>query len=163
MFDKLKTIVGQGHGPNEALSRCYINMVVFTCIIDERSVMQRSTLSSSTTPSLPSSSTPTRPTETDPRDTSKHQSEPTAIGLYFETELKQKVTYQGKQYVLSGFADYSLGHTQRGSGSVNLVVVEAKRRYKIGNSYGQLLAYMGLLFFLSFYCSRLIRNGSDCS
>lgn len=80
---------------------------------------------------------------------STKSSNPAPLGLYFETKLKQEVTFEGKRYLLFGFVDYSFGHAQRGSGSGNFVVVEAKRRYHIGLSYGQLIAYMGLLYLVS--------------
>ena len=64
--------------------------------------------------------------------------------VYFETEIRQAISFNGTDYVLSGIADYSLGYNNDGTGSGNLVVVEAKRRYYLHAAYRQLLAYMGL-------------------
>ena len=155
MFEKFKNVVGKNHKKNEALSRCYVNMLVFVSILDEKALPQRSEFKSTATSSSPGpSASPTTPAR--PFDESK----PTAIGLYFETELRQNVVYNGKQYILSGLADYTLGHEQRGSGADNLIVVEAKRRYDIGNSYGQLLAYMGTWCIPASPFARLIRTDS---
>ena len=66
------------------------------------------------------------------------------ICVYFETEIRQAISFKGTDYVLSGIADYSLGYKNDGTGSGNLVVVEAERRYHLHVAYGQLLTYMGL-------------------
>ena len=138
-------------------------MVVFNCILEEKALIQHSKSNLRNTSSLPNSPTSTSLTRTGLGSNLKVESKPTAIGLYFETELKQKVNYQGQSFMLSGLADYSLGYQQRGSGSGNLVVVEAKKRYKLGKAYGQLLAYMGLLSHLFISELKLIYNGSDDS
>lgn len=66
------------------------------------------------------------------------------ICVHFETEIRQAISFKGTNYVLSGIADYSLGYNNEGTGSGNLVVVEAKQLFNLQSAYAQLLAYMGL-------------------
>jgi hypothetical protein len=69
----------------------------------------------------------------------------------------------GRTMLLSGWADYVIGHQQTGWGSSNLIIVEVKRRYAIGNVYGQLLAYMGLTLLWHYICTWLIFKDKDDS
>ena len=164
MFTKFSSVLGQRHIENEALARCFINLLVFNCVLEERSLIQNSKIRPTST--LPSSMipTPTTPLQTNPGvpvPSPPGRLEPVAIGLYLETELKQRVLYGGKPVLLSGLADYSLGYRQGGTSSGSLVIVKAKRRYQIGNSYGQLLAYMGLFVLLQSTSTRLISRFSN--
>ena len=156
MFTKFRSVLGQKHIHNEALARCFINLVVFSCILEERSIIQNSKI-------RPISFSPIIPTPTPPAHSSSEKTEPVAIGLYFETELKQKTIYEGKTVLLSGLADYSLGYRQGGASSGNLVIVKAKIRYRIGNAYGQLLSYMGSFALLHSTFIRLTSKGRNDS
>lgn len=140
-FEKYHTVIGSSSAPNETLSRSFINLVIFSCILEERMLINKSKKkaqpqkSSSFAPPV----TPPKMIPESPASTSRQD-----ICVYFETEIRQAISFQGKDYVLSGIADYSLGYNNAGTGSGNLVVVEAKRRYYLPLAYGQLLAYMGL-------------------
>ena len=131
---------------NKALSRYFINLVVFNAVLEERVEM----VPTKELSLLPVSNTPPNPGRKGAPSTPNpkvglFRDEPKLleIGLYFENELKLKVMFEGKKHILTGVADYSLGLKQLGSRFGNLVLVEAKKRYCIGNAYGQLLAYMG--------------------
>lgn len=140
-FAKYHSVVGSSSAPNEALARPFINLVIFNCILEEMMIINntkrkaRPQPTSSSTPFvIPSKSIAESPASTSRQD----------ICVYFETEVRQAISFKGKDYILSGIADYSLGYNDAGTGSGNLVVVEAKRRYHLNRAYGQLLAYMGL-------------------
>ena len=140
-FAKYHSVIGLSSAPNEALSRSFINLIIFNCVLEERMVINNSKRkaqpqpTSLSTPSVtPSKSIPESPASASRQD----------ICVYFETEIRQAISFKGKDYILSGIADYSLGYNDAGTGSGNLVVVEAKRRYYLPRAYGQLLAYMGL-------------------
>ena len=140
-FAKYHSVIGSSSAPNEALARSFINLVIFNCVLEERMLINnpkrkaRPQPTSSSTPFVtPSKSIPESPASTSRQD----------ICVYFETEIRQAISFKGKDYILSGIADYSLGYNDAGTGSGNLVVVEAKRRYYLPRAYGQLLAYMGL-------------------
>jgi hypothetical protein len=155
---------GGGHVWNEALARCFINFVVFHCLLAERKLVMTAKVrpeepSSTSDPFLsnPINPSPTTPAQPAPV-TASQPALPTripnlnsftpqtlsSVGVYFETPLSQTVMHKGKAMLLSGWADYTLGHSQTESGLSNFVIVEAKRRYAIGLAYGQLLTYMGL-------------------
>ena len=164
MFTKFSSVLEQRHVENEALARCFVKLLVFNCVLEERSLIQKSKIRPAST--LPSSivPTPTTPFQTTPgvpAPSSPRTSEPVAMGLRLETELKQSVLYGGKLVLLSSSADYSLGYRQGGTSSGSLVIVQAKKRYQIGNSYGQLLAYMGLFVLLHSTSTRLTRRLSN--
>ncbi len=116
--------------------------MIFQCLIDEHLTLESNT----SVPTSESSTTrhttpPSKPEFSSSRDT------PVPMNVFFETELKQLVTFRGKQYLLSGIPNYSLGYkTEDTTISNNLVIVEAKRRWAMESAYGQLLSYMGLLF-----------------
>lgn len=126
---------------NEALARCFINLVVFNCILEERRVIKNARtipLTVDPSPSVPN--LPTTPAKSGCQIT---RVPPTPIALYFETELKQEVVHDGKTHLLSGLADYSLGYQRQGADAGHLVIVEAKRRGQLHSAEPQLLAYMG--------------------
>ena len=139
-FKKNHTVIGSSSAPNEALSRSFINLVIFNCVLEESMLINKSkkkaqpqTSSSFAPPVTPPKMIPESSASTSSQD----------ICVYFETEIRQAISFQGKDYMLSGIADYSLGYNA-GTGSGNLVVVEAKGRFHLPLAYGQLLAYMGL-------------------
>lgn len=140
-FEKYRTVVGSSSSPNEALSRAFINLVIFSCVLEERMLLDKSTKKAQpkTTSSFAPPVTPPRMIPESPASASRQD-----ICVYFETEIRQAISFKGTDYVLSGIADHSLGYNNDGTGSGNLVVVEAKRRYHLHAAYGQLLAYMGL-------------------
>jgi hypothetical protein len=80
------------------------------------------------------------------------------MSLFVETEMKQVVVHKKKKYTLNGFADYTLGYSNERVLSGNLIVVEAKRRYHMGEAYGQLLSYMGLHCYLNIKSTRLTHS-----
>lgn len=155
------------------MARCFINFIVFQCLLAERKQVMTAKarpeeLSSTSDPFVsnsinPSPTTPVNPSQPAPATASQPAlptrtpnlnsftpQTPSSMGVYFETSLSQTVIHNGKAMLLSGWADYTLGHSQAGSGSSNLVIVEAKRQYAIGLAYGQLLTYMGLTQFQRF-------------
>lgn len=108
--------------------------------MDEREKVEVDIAKMQLSESGPSNEDPARPeTPTAPR---LHAAE---IGINFETRLTREVNFQGQSRTLVGFADYTLGYDDKASGSGNLVVLEAKKRYHVTRAYGQLLAYMGTL------------------
>lgn len=140
-FAKYHSVIGSSSAPNKALARFFINLVIFNCILEERMIINntkkkaRPQPTSSSTPFvIPSKSIAENSASTSRQD----------ICVYFETEIRQAISFKGKDYILSGIADYSLGYNDAGTGSGNFVVVEAKRPYHLNRAYGQLLAYMGL-------------------
>ena len=60
------------------------------------------------------------------------------------------VQYKGQARKLAGKADCTLGYRNQQTNAGNLVVVEAKQRYHVGQPYEQLLSYMGKLRLLCF-------------
>ncbi len=138
-FSKYKRVVGETSRPNEALSRCFINLMVFQCLLDEHATPQ-------TNPSVSTSeSSMSRPRPNTP-PTKGDVDSPAPMSLFLESQLKQLVTFRGKQFLLSGIADYSLGYKANDTITNNLIVVEAKKRWGMEAAYGQLLSYMGLLY-----------------
>ena len=144
-FAKYRSVVGTTSMPNEALSRCFVNLVLFHSVLEERITLQNAEAKPlSLSPSNPLSSTTPVPTTAELANPLLMPSSSNAeLCLFFETELKQIVTFKNKPHVLSGLADYSLGYKHDDTGSGNLVVVEAKRKYDLSKAYGQLLSYMG--------------------
>jgi hypothetical protein len=143
-FDKYRSVVGPVDTSDEALTRCFINLVVFNCILEERRVIKIArTIPLTVDPSPSALSLPTTPAKSGCQIANVSSVEPTPIALYFETELKQEVVHDGKSYLLSGLADYSLGYQRQGADAGHLVIVEAKRRGQLHSAQPQLLAYMG--------------------
>ena len=108
-FKKNHTVIGSSSAPNEALSRSFINLVIFNCVLEGRMLINKSkkkaqpqTSSSFAPPVTPPKMTPESPAPTPRKD----------ICVYFETEIRQAITFQGKDYMLSGIADYSFGLQQ---------------------------------------------------
>ena len=80
---------------------------------------------------------PTTPRSTDilpPPDSEEEQ-----LKVFFEVEMKESVLRDGKNVTVSGFADYSLGHSKNKT-SGNLIIVEANKLLKAPQ---QCIAYMG--------------------
>lgn len=78
------------------------------------------------------------------------------LSLFVEVELRQEVFYKGRQHLLTGVADYSLGYGNTHTMSGNLVIVETKRIERMNSAYGQLLSYMGKHQFMNYTLQILI-------
>lgn len=130
---------------NDAPSYCFIYLVIFQALLDKRVVLKYATLRQEASPSNEESQRPDIPAQ--PSSASpvlEPTLRPIQMSLYVETELKQHIKYNRKDYVLSGFANYTLGYCNEGTLSGNLILVEAKRRYQMAEAYGQLLSYRSL-------------------
>lgn len=163
-FEKYRSTVGPSSGTrNEALSWCFINLVIFCCVLDERALMQYVKPKAAAIPCSSTSGPPATPARKnlDNTNPSLVQLPATDICIYFQTTLKQPVMYKEEQRMLHGFADYSLGYNYSGTKSGNFIVAEAKRKRQMSQAYGQLLSYMGLWYFLDSIPTMLIRKGSD--
>lgn len=143
-FEKYRSVIGTSSAPNESLSECFIIVVLFNCVLEERMAMEAVKSKATSAPSSSTSLLPATAVRGMPDSTSSFSSENAEICLYFETEMKQNIRFKGSTYVLRGIVDYSLGYSQGDIGSGNLVVVEAKRRFQMSRAYGPLLSYMGL-------------------
>lgn len=127
-FEKFLTVVGWS---STALSRSFINLILFSCVLEERILINKSKKKA---PAPASSSftipvTPPKMIAESPNPTSRED-----LCVYFQTEIRQTIKFHGTDYVLSGIADYSLGYNHAGTGSGNLIVVEAKRRHHIARA-----------------------------
>lgn len=138
---KYHSVTVSSSAQNEALARSFINLVIFNYVLDERMLINNPERNARSQPTSSSTSfvTPSKSILESPASTSRQD-----ICVYFETGIRQAISFKGKDYILSGIADYSLGYNDAGTGSRNLVVVETKRLYYLPRAYGQLLAYMGL-------------------
>lgn len=163
MFDKNKKIMGAVSANNEVFSRCFVNLVISECVLQEMVIIQSSRETATHSQSSENStSLPTTPrksfleyfNETE----FKLVSPPVQMALYVDVELKQQVTYKRKTCLLTGIVDYLLGYNADGTMSGNLIVVEAKRKYRLGDAYGQLLSYMGMLCYSS---QKILKANSD--
>lgn len=148
IFTKYRNIVGTNPAPNEAPSRCSFNLVIFHSVLEERMTIHDAQAQKVCRPT-PNPISPTTPIPTTAELSNHPLLKTTSLDsemcLFFETELKQTVTFKGKPHVLSGLADYSLGYRNDDTGSGNLIVVEAKRKDDMRKVYGQLLCYMGMI------------------
>lgn len=138
IFTKYRNVVG-------TTARCFVNLVIFHCVLEER-IAIHDAQAQKRSPPTPNPISPTTPKPTTTELTNplfKSTSLGSEMCLFFETELRQTVTFKGKPYVLSGLVDYSLGYQNDDTGSGSLIVVEAKRRDDMRKVYGQLLCYMG--------------------
>lgn len=144
---------------SEALSRDFISLIVFNCLLEEKAAMQNAKLNPSfiSTSQLLSS---TIPVETSPENANSPPLEKSELCLFFETKLIKPITFNGRTYVLRSIADCSLGYSHCSTGSGNLVVVVAKRRYQMSLAYGQLLSSMGMWCSLNWIPTWLIRKGT---
>ena len=142
-IDRFRSKVGKRQPLKEALQRVYVDLLLFNCLLDEDIALQdpRASINEvhSTTTPVRSQRTGITASDFAPGPV------PAPMGLYFETELRAPISFKGEKRMLCGFADWSLGHFSGGSGSGNLVLVEAKKRDYIRESYGQLAAYMGMM------------------
>lgn len=86
-------------------------------------------------------------TKPDPSSTFEVQRARKDPHLYLETPFHTSVLYKSELRELTGIADYSIGYLQGGSGAGSLICVVAKRKDKLPQAQGQLLAYVGLLRF----------------
>lgn len=140
-YHTVHTVIGLSLARNEALSRSSFNLIILNFVLEERMHTNKSRektqpqASSLFTPFVtPPKIIPERPASTSVQD----------ICVYFETEIRQTISFKGKDYVLSDVADYSYGYKKADTRSGYLVAVEAKRHYHLSLAYGLLLAYMGL-------------------
>ncbi len=132
-------MVGKTSSQNEALSRCFINLIIFQCVLDKRNATSKIQLK----PPISSEATvrPATPIKADSSSTSLELSVPLKdLSLFVEMELKQEITDKGRPHLLTGIADSTLGYSNLQSISGNLIIVEAKRRYNLAGAYGQLLS-----------------------
>ena len=133
MMNVFSRLSGIDNHYNEALARDRINMI-FMIPMDLELQAIRPGLTE------PASS----PADLAPlATTSERSSTPVRLTVRFETYLKRRVTYQGKQRLLQGRADYSLWYDQDDPIGTNLVLVEAKKKGCRVQAEGQLVAYMG--------------------
>lgn len=145
-FERLNTVVHEPPISNEAFARLFVNLVITYSLFDERVVLGHAHRKPPLPPSTDDCAAPTTPEKLSSSLSSVHlepSAKPIEMSLSLETKLKQTIKHKGKLFTLSGFADYTLGYPHDGKLSGNLVVVEAKRKHRIGEAYGQLLAYMG--------------------
>lgn len=133
--------VTKGSPQNEAYTRCLLNNILVCCVAEEKRFAQPAAQSvSSAAASTDHASRPTTPLP-----------EPAHLVLRFETELKYPVHYKREARMLNGIADYTLWYNTDESMGTNLVVVEAKRRRWTSQAAGQVVAYMGELYFVEPY------------
>lgn len=158
LFRKYESVVGEVDCLNEALSRCFINLLIFQCVLDERIIMQDMLTQHALIESFSTPFTSKKKSNETPLLVS-FETSAAEISLFVETELRQEVMFKGKSCMLAGIADYSLGYMD-GTMSGNLVVVGAKRRYQMGDAYGQLISYMGLLCYSALDIVKIINGGS---
>ena len=138
MCQRLSKALGSKIISNEAVARCFINLVLIFVLTEEKSLTERfeemSMSESMKTPSL--TPPPPHPASNVPL---------ADIGLFFEVPIKGPVIHDGRYKTVSGIADYTLGYRINTKSLVgNLIVVEAKRKRMIGLAYAQLLVYMGM-------------------
>ncbi|MCJ1350074.1 MAG: hypothetical protein MMC33_000055 [Icmadophila ericetorum] len=151
-FKKLCTVIRKKVSDNEALAQCFINPVIFSCLLEEHSLLQEaqdaenqasripSFNPQSATASLSSSSgklvlSPSVLSTVSGSDEVLEEPARTYLGIYFETEIRQNVIFKGIENSLCGLADYSLG--RRGGGITgNLIVVGAKSDAKVTGKPG---------------------------
>lgn len=101
-FAKLENILGPKGANNEPLSRCFINLVLFNCVSEERA-------------------------GTCMHLAAHHSDVSLGLGILpnIELELQQIFTFQGTQHFLTSIADYRLGHKDHGV-SGNFIIVKAE-------------------------------------
>lgn len=109
-FMKYKTVIKTSSISNEALSRCFINLLIFNCVFEERVLMNASVKGEV----HPQRSTSFTLRVTPPRMIITSREE---IYVYFSTEIRQPVSFEGKDYMLSDIANYSLGYNNVTTGS----------------------------------------------
>ena len=135
-------MLGKTLSLNEALSRCFISLIIFQCVLDERKTI--SSIQPKPSSPLEAAASPATPLKAASNTTSLEASVPPEdLSVFVEMELKQEVIYKGKPHLLTGITDYTLGYSNVHTMSGNLVIVEAKRTDHMPAAYGQLLAYMG--------------------
>ena len=148
---KEMNFVTNGSLYNEALTRSRVNIILTTCIAEEK----RLALADQQFELVQSASS-IRPT------TSTVESAP--LLLQFETKLSFKVTYKKEQRLLQGIADYSLWYDTDEPLAINLIIVEAKREGSIRQAESQVTAYMGEQFtitgIIKFLMLIIVRNGT---
>jgi hypothetical protein len=121
---------------NEAYARCILNIILVSCVAEEKRVARSmAQTGSSTTASIDPTLRPSTPT-----------AEPAELCLRFETALKYRVEHKKEARALSGIADYTLWYDNKESMGTNLVVVEAKKYGMMSSAVKQVVAYMGKLF-----------------
>lgn len=85
-FEKDHTVIGSSSAPNEALSRSFINLVIFSCVLEERMLINNSKKKAQpqTSSSFAPPVTPPQMISESPASTSRQD-----ICVYFETEIRQ--------------------------------------------------------------------------
>ena|SRR5436190_13214937 len=125
--------VTQGPVFNEALAQSTVNLILITCIAEEKDLA----LGPKQTNLTPSGPSPSRPRMPDP------DPETVILFLKFETKLSFEVIYRKEKRLLQGSADCSLWYDKYESMGINLLLVNAKRRTALDSAERQLVAYMG--------------------
>ncbi|EGE06898.1 hypothetical protein TEQG_05951 [Trichophyton equinum CBS 127.97] len=119
---------------NEAYIRCALNLILVSCIGEEK--RRAGNIHARDQRTQASFQPPPRPTTPDP---------PEPVLLKFETELCHPVEVQGRRKMLVGKADYTLWYNAQETMGTNLIVLEAKRKHYAGTAVPQLIAYMGIV------------------
>ena len=133
-FDDMEQIVSNDAVENEILTRCYINMMLFSGLLAERSIVQTARPRKPPPPEEPSTlpSTPVGASKRTeclfPVDFLPHTPAPLSenterllVGIYFKTRFEQVVQYQGRARLLSGYADQTLGYKHKNSTAGSLM------------------------------------------
>ncbi|KKZ68314.1 hypothetical protein EMCG_05989 [[Emmonsia] crescens] len=132
-LEELRYVVS-GSPSNEAYIRCAINLILVSCISEEKRLAEVERLKDvKSQPALHPSSRPTTP---DP---------PAPVSLQFETKLSFPVEVHGQTKLLVGKADYALWYNTEEDMGTNLLVVEAKKKFFAYSAIPQLIAYMGIV------------------
>lgn len=126
-------LVTQGTRRTEAFARTAINLVLVTCLAEEKRLALHTTTTSTEAATQPSPSA-----EGDALDS--------RLSLQFETKLLCPVKFHNQERILRGQADYALWYDAADPMSTNLVIVEAKKRGRLSTAEAQVVAYMGKSF-----------------
>ena len=84
---------------------------------------------------------------TQQQSSSQTKNDPAILELQHETQLQRQVIFRGDQWLLSGFADYTVWYDsdKNTNFATNLIIIEAKKTGFTDTCLGQLTAYMGLV------------------
>ncbi len=123
-IDRIMAVTSDNRHSNEAFSRTIIDQILISAIYDENQIQNTQQQSSSQT-----------------------KSDPAILELQHETQLQRQVTFRGDQWLLSGFADYTVCYDpdKNTNFATNIIIIEAKKTGFTDACLGQLTAYMGLV------------------